>query len=136
MTAGQLGFLHTAPWTSTGRLQLRTTSLYLDPGHPDVIDYTTEVYLNVVRNYDVDGIHLDYSRYNGTSYGYNSTSLSRFMTRYGYTDKPLPNDPLWGEWRREQSALLMRKIYLGAIAIKPEIKVSSSVIAWGEGPRR
>ncbi len=109
-------------------------SLYLDPGHPDAVDYTTEVYLNVVRNYDVDGIHLDYSRYNGTNYGYNPTSLERFKAEKGYVSDPLPTDAAWGAWRLEQTANLMRKIYLGAIAIKPGIKVSSSVIAWGDGP--
>lgn len=109
-------------------------SYYIDPGHPDAVDYTTEVYLNVVRNYDVDGIHLDYSRYAGTGWGYNPTSIARFNARYGRTGMPLPTDPLWSDWRREQTSLLSRKIYLGAVAIKPNIKVSSATIAWSGGP--
>jgi uncharacterized lipoprotein YddW (UPF0748 family) len=110
------------------------SSYYLDPGNPDALDYTAEVYLNVVRNYDVDGIHLDYSRYCDKNYGYNLTSVARFNTCNGTTGLPLPNDPKWLEWRREQTANLMRKIYLKAIAIKPRLKVSSAVIAWGAGP--
>lgn len=110
------------------------SSFFLDPGHPDVVDYTTEVYLNVVRNYDVDGIHLDYSRYAGMNWGYNPTSIDRYNARYGTTGLPEPDDPQWAEWRREQTANLVRKIYLKAIAIKPTLKVSSAVITWGDGP--
>lgn len=110
------------------------SSYYLDPGNPDAVDYTTDVYLNVVKNYDVDGIHLDYSRYAGLGWGYNPTAVARFNERYGRTGLPAPDDPVWSDWRREQIAGLMRKIYLKAIAVKPRIKVSSSVIAWGVGP--
>ena len=48
--------------------------------------YTTEVYLNVVRKYDVDGIHLDQVRYyegDPLRWGYNPTSVVRFDERYG-----------------------------------------------------
>lgn len=109
-------------------------SFYLDPGNPEVVDYTTAVYLNVVKNYDVDGIHLDYSRYAGTGWGYNPTSVARYNARFGTSGLPDPDDPRWAAWRREQTANLMRKIYLTAIALKPNLKVSSAVITWGEGP--
>jgi uncharacterized lipoprotein YddW (UPF0748 family) len=110
------------------------SSYFLDPGHPAVVDYTTEVYLNVVRNYDIDGIHLDYSRYDGLGWGFNATNVARYNYRYGATGLPRPDDPRWMQWRREQTANLVRKIYLKAIAIKPNLKVSSAVITWGDGP--
>ena len=111
-----------------------TSSYYLDPGHPAVIDYTVAVYLNVVKNYDIDGIHLDYSRYAGQGWGYNPVSLARYNAQQGTTGMPSPEDPAWAQWRREQTANLVRKIYLKAIAIKPKLKVSSAVITWGDGP--
>lgn len=110
------------------------SSFFLDPGHPDVVDYTANVYLNVVKNYDVDGIHLDYSRYDGTAWGYNATNVARYNDRYQTTGLPEPEDPRWLQWRREQTANLVRKIYLKAIALKPGIKVTSAVITWGDGP--
>ncbi len=109
-------------------------SFYLDPGNPEVIDYTTQVYLNIVKNYDIDGIHLDYSRYSDREFGYNPTSLARYKAQYGTDKLPEPDAPNWLQWKREQTANLMRKIYLGAIALKPKLKVSSAVITWGEGP--
>lgn len=111
-----------------------SSSYYLDPGHPDALDYTVAVYLNVVKNYDVDGIHLDYSRYAGTGWGYNPTSLARYNAQSGTTGWPAPDDPEWAQWRREQTANLVRKVYLKAIALKPHLKVSSAVITWGDGP--
>jgi uncharacterized lipoprotein YddW (UPF0748 family) len=110
------------------------SSSYLDPGNPEVVDYTTAVYLNVVKNYNVDGIHLDYSRYAGMEWGYNPTSLARYNARYGTTGMPEPDDQQWSQWRREQTANLVRKIYLQAIALKPHLKVSSAVVTWGCGP--
>lgn len=110
------------------------SSYYLDPGHPDAVDYTVKVYLNVVKNYDVDGIHLDYSRYAGKGWGFNPTSIARFNARYGGYGMPNPDDLNWQAWQREQTANLVRKIYLNAIAVKPRMKVSSAVITWGDGP--
>jgi uncharacterized lipoprotein YddW (UPF0748 family) len=109
-------------------------SYFLDPGHPDALDYTVKTYLQVVKNYDVDGIHLDYSRYDGLGFGYNETNVARFNARYGTTGLPQPEDPRWMQWRRDQTANLVRKIYLKTLAIKPGVKVSSAVITWGGGP--
>lgn len=111
-----------------------TSSYYLDPGNPQVIDYTVAVYLEVVKNYDVDGIHLDYSRYAGKEWGFNPTSVARYNAEHNTTGLPSPDDPQWQEWRREQVTNLVRKIYLNALAIKPKLKVSSAVITWGDGP--
>ena len=50
----------------------------LDFGHPDAADYLLRLYLEVVRKYAVDGIHLDFIRYAGSEWGYNEVSLRRF----------------------------------------------------------
>lgn len=131
LTTGDQNWVSYVLNTSTGKL---SSSYYLDPGHPACADYVTSVYLEVVRKYDVDGIHLDYARYNGTNYGYNAVAVARFNEQFGRTGLPAPTDPAWMAWRREQVTNLMRKIYLGAIAIKPDIKVSCATIAWGAGP--
>ena len=59
---------------------------YLDPGNPEVQSYTTLVYTNLLRNYDVDGIHLDQIRYyegDALRWGYNPASVARFNQRFG-----------------------------------------------------
>jgi len=112
---------------------------FLDPGHPDAARYTADVFLNIVREYDVDGLHLDYIRYpersEGYSWGYNETSIARFNAQYGRDGRPAGNDPLWNQWRRDQVTALVRSIYQGALDIKPQVKISAAVIPWGDGPR-
>jgi uncharacterized lipoprotein YddW (UPF0748 family) len=113
---------------------------YLDPGNPAAARYTTDVYLNVLRNYDVDGIHLDQVRYfegDPRHWGYNPTSVARFNQRYGRDPQSQPdaNDPDWTAWRRDQVSSLVRRIYLEAKALKPNVAVTAAVVAWGSGPQ-
>lgn len=107
---------------------------YLDPGHPDAVDYTVSVYLDVLRRYDVDGVHMDYVRYGAPNWGYNPTAVARFNALHGRTGKPAPTDPVWMQWRREQVTNLVRKLYVESMAIKPEAKISGALIAFGSGP--
>lgn len=41
-----------------------TTSIALSPGLQAVREYTTNVAMEIVRKYDIDGLHLDYVRWN------------------------------------------------------------------------
>lgn len=115
---------------------------FLDPGHPAAAAHVAEVYLNIVRNYPVDGIHFDYIRYpetndrlaRGAPVGYNATALERFRRATGRSDTPPPDDEQWMAWRRQQVTNLVRRVYLEAKAVKPLIKVSAAVIAWGKPP--
>lgn len=115
----------------------------IDPGNPDAADWTFRVLMDVVRHYNVDGIHLDAVRYGGRGWGYNPTSLARFerlcgrdvRKRLAGTGLPAPDDPAWQQWRRRQVTELVRKIYAQAVAIRPQIVVSAAVIAWRDAPK-
>lgn len=107
---------------------------FLDPGHPDAAAYTAAVFADLVRRYPVDGIHLDYIRYDAPESGYNPVSVERFNARYRRSGQPDPKDPHWSDWRRQQVTSLVRRIYLEALAVRPAIKVSAALIAWGEPP--
>jgi uncharacterized lipoprotein YddW (UPF0748 family) len=124
------------------------SDFWLDLGHPDAAAYTADVLLHLVRNYDIDGLHLDRIRYpeisvsgqsssTGTNIGYNETSVARFQRRQNIpvgSSPPAQNDPLWNQWRRDQVSNLVRRVYLNAIAIKPQLKMSAALIAFGGGP--
>jgi uncharacterized lipoprotein YddW (UPF0748 family) len=117
---------------------------WLDFGHPDAATYTVNLLLDLVRNYDIDGLHLDRLQYpeiagstdGSASVGYNEVSLQRFREKYGRPagSDPSPDDPDWSNWRREQITALMRRIYLNVIAIKPRVKISVGAIATGDAP--
>lgn len=112
---------------------------YLDPGHPDAADYIAEMYLSVIRNYDVDGVNFDRVRYPDTggaqTWGYNEVAVARFQAATGRTDKPLPTDPQWSQWRRDQVTSIVRKVYVEAYAIKPHVAISADTITYGMGPQ-
>lgn len=107
---------------------------FLDPGHPDAVDYTISVYLDVLKHYDVDGVQLDYVRYGGPNWGYNPTAIARFNRQFNRSGRPSATDPVWMQWRRDQVTNLVRKLYIESLAIKPKVKISAATIAWGDGP--
>ncbi len=105
-------------------------SMFLDPGIPEVEDYLTEIYLDIVRNYPVDGIHYDYVRYPGSSWGYNSIASTRFHQEYGVAPPTSSSSPVWGiwcQWRRDQVTALVKKVYANAMDINPHLKISGAV---------
>ena len=118
---------------------------WVDFGHPDAAEYTANVVDHLVRNYNIDGLHLDRIRFpeigiagqtpsTGTSVGYNSTSIARFQTYYGIpagSPPPAQNNAQWNQWRRDQVTNIVRRVYLNAIAVRPQIKVSGAYIAFG-----
>jgi len=118
---------------------------WIDFGHPDAAKYTVDVLNHLVQNYDIDGLHLDRIRYPeftaagqtpsaGTNIGYNTTSIERFQRHFNIplgSPPPAQNNPQWNQWRRDQVSNVVRRVYLNALAIKPNLKVSAALIAFG-----
>lgn len=121
---------------------------WLDFGHPDAAAYSVDVLMELVNNYNIDGLHLDRIRYpefsatgqtptNGTNIGYNQRSVERFQTKNNIpvgSTPPATGNPAWSQWRRDQVSNLVRRVYLNAIKVRPNIKVSAALIAFGGGP--
>ncbi len=114
----------------------------LDPGHPAAAAYLADIYVNIVRNYAVDGIHFDYIRYpetearlpRGAGVGYNPVNLERFRRATGRHDTPAPGDEQWMAWRRQQVTNLVRRVAIESKAINPRITISAALIPWGAPP--
>ncbi|CAL9335062.1 family 10 glycosylhydrolase [Streptomyces sp. Tu 3180] len=122
--------------------ELVGANAYVDPGHPAAVDYIVRGVQSIVRNYDVDGVNLDYVRYpDGSSttthsdWGYNDVSVARFQQATGRTDTPLPSDTAWSDWRRSQVTHLVRRIYLGVWEVDPRVRLSMDAITYGHGPQ-
>jgi uncharacterized lipoprotein YddW (UPF0748 family) len=128
--------------TSPDGATLFPVGTFLDPGHPAVQEYLPRVYANLVREYDLDGIHFDYIRYpetedaleRGSAVGYNPSALARFRRATGRADTPAPGDDEWSAWRRRQVSHVVRRVFLETKAAKPGLLVSASVIPWGAPP--
>jgi len=117
-------------------------STKIDPGIPGAADWTYRVYMDVVRHYPVDGIHLDFIRYGGDGktvghWGYSPVSVARYRQAMGIDDPtivPTFDDPKWQAWRRLQVTNLVKRVYLGVKSLRPKVTVSAATICWGDGP--
>jgi hypothetical protein len=97
-------------------LEGNNISYWLDVGFPEVRDYLRNICIEIVKNYDVDGIHLDYIRYPGIDF---DDSLSYEM--YGKNKSR-------ADFRRENINSLVSSIYDSVLAVKPMVKVGSAPI--------
>lgn len=116
---------------------------WLDPAHPDVADYLTDLVVRLAQRYPVDGVHLDGVRYPevpgaagalALSVGYNPTAIARYTARYGTSGDPAPEDGRFGDWRREQVTNLLQRLYVSLLAVRPSLVVSVSTSAAGPAP--
>ena len=87
------------------------TAFWLDPGLPAVREYLVNLISQVVSNYDVDGIHLDFLRYPGIN----------FNDDYSYNLYGKGEDK--SEWRRENITEFLRMLYNSVRKIKPFVKI-------------
>ena len=99
-------------------------SMWLSPGIPGVQTHITNVVVDLVKNYNIDGIHFDFVRYPGSNFSYDSIALSRFNSSEGN-----PNHISFANWQRDQITRLVRKAYRAINKVKPKVVVSAAV--WG-----
>lgn len=87
---------------------------WLDPGIPEVRSYLVNVVLDLVRNYDLDGVNFDYLRYPGHDF----SDMASYRT-YGSAS----NHDLW---RKSNLDRIVTECYDRATALRPWIKVGCS----------
>jgi uncharacterized lipoprotein YddW (UPF0748 family) len=107
----------------------------LDPGIPAVQDHLYSVFMDIVRNYDVDGIQFDYIRLLGADSGYNTTALARFQAETGFTYNPASPGALsevYEAWRRDQVAQLVQRVHAQTMLEKPWIEVSAFLVNFSD----
>ena len=52
--------------------------LFVSPAHPGVKDNLLDIWMDIARRYEVDGLHFDYVRYPNPQYDYSRVSIDRF----------------------------------------------------------
>ena len=128
-----------------GRTQVSSTGQALNwlcPSHPKNVRLELESILEIVTNYDVDGIHLDYIRYPGSHACYCEGCRERFVlaTRLQIDEWPAAVLPKTGthsekyiEWRAQQITRLVRLLHKRLREADPNIKISAAVFGWYPG---
>lgn len=113
--------------TDAGGMYDTVDGSWLDPGVPAVEDWYKSVFMEVVQNYSIDGLCLDYIRYSDNTWGYNTTAVGRYNAEFGTSGNPVAGNSRWSDWRRDQVTNVVRRIYLEAKALKPSLKVGAAV---------
>jgi uncharacterized lipoprotein YddW (UPF0748 family) len=125
---------------------------YVDPSREDVLDYLHSVYMEVVTEYPVDGIHFDYIRYPGVHFGYSDAFCQQFQDRFGVDPRHISdevktwaaethmmaNTPVldrwnyihyarWNKAKCDRITELVRRVSRSVKELRPEVKVSAAV---------
>lgn len=122
-----------------GRTQVSATGKplnWLCPSHPENVQLELESILEIITNYDVEGIHLDYIRYPGSHACYCEECRQRFVfaTRQEIKKWPAEVLPKTGRyadryiaWRTQQITRLVRLLDKRTREAVPDIKISAAV---------
>ena len=97
---------------------------YLDPGIPQVQKYTKNVILDLVSNYKIDGIHLDYIRYPDSHFGFAELALEAYKKDVKFQDAGA-----WKQWKEDQITNFVKDIYANIKKISPNIELTAAVIS-------
>ncbi len=117
------------------RQALSSFYVSLNPALPEVRDYLTEVFADIVARYDVDGLHMDYIRFpneppatprrSGLDYPRDERTLAMYKEQTGLT--PDADEESWDRWRTAQVTRLVRQIRARLRATKPRVGLTAAV---------
>lgn len=115
---------------------------YLAPHHPEVNPYLLAVFREIVAQYDIDGLHLDYIRYKDSDYGQNDSGLDYFKETGGtdpnvllqtYRRRQINRETLqkkmqdWDDFRRNSVTELVKSTHQMIQNIRPKCIFSVAV---------
>jgi uncharacterized lipoprotein YddW (UPF0748 family) len=93
----------------------------------DVQDFLIAMVMELVRNYDVDGLELDRIRYSSLQYGYDSYTDSLYRAEHNGNPPPTNySDPAWIRWRADKLNEFQARIYDSVKAIRPKFNLSNA----------
>jgi uncharacterized lipoprotein YddW (UPF0748 family) len=107
--------------------------LWMDPGEKAAADHTLAVFMDVLRRYDVDGIHID-----DYFYPYPISQGDEAKTEIDFPDQPSWQRYQSGgklsreDWRRSNVDALVERIYQGIRKTKPWVRFGVSPFGLGK----
>ena len=92
----------------------------IDPGYPEARDYVHKVFMEIVNNYDIDGILMDdyFYAYGGTN---TEDADSRSKHLYKVTDADRDNSYI-DDWRRANVDSVVHRLYRDLQKTKPWVR--------------
>jgi uncharacterized lipoprotein YddW (UPF0748 family) len=115
---------------------------WLSPSVPANRQLEIDAMVEIATNYDVDGVHFDYIRYQSSDYCFSPESRRQFELRTGRTVGNWPADvrtgPLkeqWLQFRRDNITDVVRRASAEIRRLRPDAKVSAAVFPKWTGHR-
>ncbi len=127
-----------------GSLYAPEGKMFLDPANPEVQDYLIRLYKEIITNYDVDGLHIDYIRYPrqepNHDFGFSPTARARFMELTGVDPISITPDNrslwwMWVEFRTRQVNQFVARLAKEMRRTKPKLIISAAVFPWHPNER-
>ncbi len=126
------------------RQALSSFYVSLNPALPEVREYLVSVFREIVRNYDVDGLHLDYIRFpneppatprgSGLDYPRDERTLKLYRAETGLAPDDDPD--AWNQWRTEQVTQLVADIHQMMRRTRPRAVLSTAASVRPESATR
>ena len=119
-----------------GRLLKKNNFFWWNSLHPEVQQFIQELVLEVVKNYDIDGIQGD-DRLPAmpAEGGYDDYTLRLFAAENNGKSPPSnPKEPTWLQWKADQLSAFGKKLYQSVKSVKPTCIVSwaPSIYPWSK----
>ena len=109
---------------------------FANPAHPEVRSLLLDYFKNMLENYDLAGINLDYIRYCSWTEdaGYDDFTVNKFKKEMGFDPSDLvPDDSeqwkTWCEWREKQVTEFVEQVHKMKEETKPEVLLSAAVFS-------
>ncbi len=99
---------------------------WLNPFHPEVQKFLTELVLEAVSNYDLDGIQFDDHTSLPKTFGYDRYTLNLYRQEMKREAPSDVNDPDWVRWRANKISAFMSKLSKAVKQRKPNAIFSVS----------
>lgn len=113
----QSWMIRTSPTAPAGAVD---SYYWTSPGIPEASWWTRRAVLDVVKRYNVDGVHFDRIRCPANTYSHDPISEARF------TGAGNPDSLAWADFMRSQITRDLRNIYGEIQYYKPNVKVSAA----------
>ncbi len=100
--------------------------VWLNPFRPEVQQLLTELALEVVSLYDVNGVQFDDHFSLPSVFGYDAYTRALYLKETGRSVPPNPEEPGWVRWRAEKLTGFLRRLRTALKARKPGLLISLS----------
>lgn len=113
---------------SSGKPQAPDGSIWLNPLHPEVRQFFSDLLLEAAQNYDLDGIQLDESfAWPDASLGYDEFTKRAFADEHFGQDPPADaSNPAWLKWRADKPPQFIKQLSEQLATQRPDYVLSLS----------